>query len=36
MMEKPGVDISDLGVPYNVYSEGGDDEDEDGGDAEVK
>lgn len=36
MMEKPGVDISDLGVPYSVYSEGGDDEDEDGGDAEVE
>jgi len=29
MMEKPGVDISDLGVPYSVYSEGGDDKDED-------
>ena len=36
MMEKPGIDISDLGVPYSVYSEGRDDEDEDGGDAEVK
>ena len=36
MMEKPGVDILDLGVPYSVYSEGGDDEDEDGGDAEVE
>ena len=36
MMEKPGVDISDLGVPYSVYSAGGDDEDKDGGDAEVK
>ena len=36
MMEKPGVDISDLGVPYSVYSEGGDDEDEDGDGMDVE
>ena len=35
-MEKPGVDISDLGVPYSVYSEGGDDEDEDGDGMDVE
>ena len=28
MMEKPGVDISDLGVPYGIYSQPEDDEDE--------
>ncbi|KAG6371427.1 hypothetical protein JVT61DRAFT_9439 [Boletus reticuloceps] len=35
MVEKPGVDISDLGVPYSIYSEPGDDDDEDG-DADVE
>ena len=36
MMETPGVDISDLGVPYSVYSEAGDDEDEDGDSVDVE
>ena len=36
MMEKPGVDISDLGVPYSVYSEAGDDEDENGDGVDVE
>ncbi|KAG8220577.1 hypothetical protein J3R82DRAFT_2798 [Butyriboletus roseoflavus] len=36
MMEKPGLDISDLGVPYSVYSEAGDDEDEEGDHADVE
>ena len=36
MMEKPGVDISDLGVPYSVYSEAGDDKDEDGDGVDVE
>ena len=35
MMEKPGVDISDLGVPYGIYSQPEDDEDE-GNDADVE
>jgi len=29
LMERPGYDISDWGVPYNVYREG---DDDDGGD----
>jgi len=29
LMEQPGYDISDWGVPYNVYREG---DDDDGGD----
>lgn len=36
MMEKPGLDISDLRVPYSVYSEAGDDEDEEGNHADLK
>ena len=35
MMEKPGLDISDLGVPYSIYSQPGDDDD-DADDADVE
>ena len=34
MMEKPGVDISDLGIPYSIYSQPGNDDD-DGNNADV-
>jgi len=27
-MKKPGLDISNLGVPYSVYSQSGDDDDD--------
>ena len=35
MMEKPGLDISDLGVPYSIYSQPGNDDD-DADDADVE
>lgn len=36
MVEKPGVDISDLGVPYSVYSQPGDDDDDDNNDPDAE
>lgn len=36
MMEKPGLDISDLEVPYSIYSQPGDDDDEGGDDVDVE
>lgn len=36
MMEKPGVDISDFGVLYGIYSQLGNDKEAEGNDADVK
>lgn len=34
MMEKPGLDILDLGVPYSIYSQAVDEENGDGSDGD--